>query len=244
MFGTAAVLGGGALVASLYYYVWGRSPTALPQFGVPLEVVPKAESGLPIVVDLVLRSIRQDCIEELGIFRQSGCRKAVRETREKFNLGGPVSLDGLDAHSRGDLLKLFLRDLPEPLFPFEAFDLCIDVEKRYREDQDLQSWISSTKNIIAQFPPSHRLLLQELCLFLKEVAQHADKNSMNTANLATCFGPNLLLSNKKADLQELLELAPLVAHFVQKCIDNVEQLFEETLGACGEKPQNEHQCEA
>jgi hypothetical protein len=158
---------------------------------VPLEDVRKADSGLPVTVDLVLRSLRQEgeithipphartthtarthafalmrsdtcaghdrrhlagavhatdsvrmcaCTasgtRELGIFRQSGSRKLVRELKEQLDLGTDcvslisalplrscvrwgsahpsvargtgnlVSLDKVDAHSRGDLLKV------------------------------------------------------------------------------------------------------------------------------------------
>lgn len=214
------------MAASLYYYIWGRT-TPSPQFGVPLETVAKADSGLPIAVDCVLRSLRQDGIRELGIFRQSGSRKIVRELKEKFDLGEPVSLDNIDAHSRGDLLKYFLRELPDPVFPHKIFNLCIDVEKRFRNDQDLQRWLSSTKCIIGELPPSHYTLLRELCYFLYEVAQHAEVNAMGSTNLATCFGPNLLSTKDNASLQELLDLTPLTTRFILKCIENRDPLFEE-----------------
>jgi len=222
----AAVAGGGALAASLYYYIWGRTSSP-PQFGVPLETVEKADSGLPKAVDQVLRSLREDGIRELGIFRQSGSRKMVRELKEQFDLGGAVSLDNVDAHSRGDLLKYFLRELPDPVFPYKVFNLCMDVEKRFRTDQDLQRWIASTKCIIADLPASHKTLLRELCYFLNEVAQHAEVNAMGVTNLATCFGPNMLTTKDSATLQELLDLTPLVTRFILKCIENREQLFEE-----------------
>jgi len=230
MLETAAILGGSALVASVYYYYWGRStppPPQTQQYGVPLDIVPKAESGLPIVVDSVMQSLRHDGISELGIFRQSGSRQVVRELKEQFDQGKTVVLDNLEAHTRGDLLKLFLRELPDPVFPNKVFDLCIDVEKQFREDHSLPKWVASTKCIIDELPTPNYILLRELCYFLIEVAQHASVNAMGATNLATCFGPNILSTQDDVSLEELLDLTSLATWFTLKCLENAPSLFEE-----------------
>lgn len=95
----------------------------------------------------------------------------------------------------------------------------------YRDDHDLGRWVASARCIINQLPTPNKVLLQELCVFLAEVAQHADVNAMNKTNLATCLGPNLLRGKEDASLQELLDLSALVTRFMLKCLEDVDQLF-------------------
>ncbi len=43
-------------------------------------------------------------------------------------VGDEVELSHVDAFTRADLLKVFLRELPEPAFPYSFFQQCIDAE--------------------------------------------------------------------------------------------------------------------
>lgn len=46
--------------------------------------------------------------------------------------------------------------------------------------------------VIEKLPLANRVLLRELCIFLKELSAYEKRTLMGTKNLATVFGPNIL----------------------------------------------------
>lgn len=62
-----------------------------------------------------------------GIFRLSGGAATVQQLRKDFDKGEDVSLNTIeDPHIVAGLLKLFLRELPEPVFPFDHYHELIE----------------------------------------------------------------------------------------------------------------------
>lgn len=57
-------------------------------------------------------------MQHVGIFRISGSVNKVKELKEKYNQGEKVDLiNHGDVDSVASLLKLFLKELPVPVFP-------------------------------------------------------------------------------------------------------------------------------
>uniref|UniRef100_A0A183T128 Rho-GAP domain-containing protein n=1 Tax=Schistocephalus solidus TaxID=70667 RepID=A0A183T128_SCHSO len=78
----------------------------------------------------------------------------------------PILKPGVhDAHSAAGLLKLYLRELPEPVIPFQFYDRLKATGYRIDDGQDLQPVIS----ILETLPAPNYTLLQFLCQFLFEV---------------------------------------------------------------------------
>uniref|UniRef100_A0A8C7YYN9 Si:ch211-247j9.1 n=1 Tax=Oryzias sinensis TaxID=183150 RepID=A0A8C7YYN9_9TELE len=74
---------------------------------------------VPIVVEQCVNFIRERGLQEVGLFRQPGRNSLVRELQEAFDSGERPSFDSTtDVHSVASLLKLYLRQLPEPLVPY------------------------------------------------------------------------------------------------------------------------------
>jgi hypothetical protein len=57
-----------------------------------------------------------------GIFRVPANSNDVEECKDKIDDGEKIDLSLLDSHTVGGLLKLYLKELPEPLFTFNKFD--------------------------------------------------------------------------------------------------------------------------
>jgi hypothetical protein len=225
MLATAAVVGGGAALASAaYYYYLGKEDKKI--FGRPLrKVCKKTESGLPIVVTDVIAALRADGLRDMGIFRQSGSKRTVSILKELYDKGEKVCLDEVDSYTRADLLKQYLRELPEPVFPYSLFGKIVLIEKQYGEDEDMEAWFSSMYTIIGQLPQPNFALLKFLCNFLDEVAQYENINAMSKRNLAIVFAPSLLRPTEFISQLELLEMTPVTINAVSKCIDFHKQLF-------------------
>lgn len=68
-----------------------------------------------------------------GIFRVSGNQKLIEKLRDLFNMVGdaPLELELVDVATAASLLKLYLRELPEPLIPGRMNYLFIALAKKY-----------------------------------------------------------------------------------------------------------------
>lgn len=97
--------------------------------------------------------------------------------------GGSYDLVCKDVHAVGSVLKLWLRELAEPLVPDELYDECVKIADNAGK---------CVKVAQTRLPPLERACLLYLCNFLRTMAQHSEKTKMNDANLAMVFAPNVL----------------------------------------------------
>ncbi|XP_062518959.1 rho GTPase-activating protein 24-like [Corticium candelabrum] len=98
---------------------------------------------VPLVVQTTVSFLRQKGLDELGIFRLPGNQVKVQGLKELFDKGEHPDLQSCDeVHSVASLLKLYLRELPEPLIPFEYFDMFISAACVLEKDEaeGLQQW--------------------------------------------------------------------------------------------------------
>nr|XP_055113798.1 rho GTPase-activating protein 27 isoform X6 [Symphalangus syndactylus] len=113
------------------------------------------------------------------------CIRAVEARDERLDLD-----DGRweDVHVITGALKLFFRELPEPLFPFSHFRQFIAAIKL--QDQAQRS--RCVRDLVRSLPaPNHdtlRMLFQHLC----RVIEHGEQNRMSVQSVAIVFGPTLL----------------------------------------------------
>lgn len=95
----------------------------------------------------------------------------------------------LDVHSVAGLLKLYLRELPEPLCTFALYDewiRCVDSKS------DSSCRLDSISAVIKQLPATHRANLRHLIKFLHNLTLNQEQNKMNSTNLAIAMGPSLM----------------------------------------------------
>ncbi|EFB29844.1 hypothetical protein PANDA_008482, partial [Ailuropoda melanoleuca] len=126
-----------------------------------------------------------------GLYRISGNLATIQKLRYKVDHDERLDLDDgrwEDVHVITGALKLFFRELPEPLFPFSHFRQFIAAIKL--QDQAQRS--RCVRDLVRSLPaPNHdtlRLLFQHLC----RVIEHGDQNRMSVQSVAIVFGPTLL----------------------------------------------------
>ncbi|RDB25243.1 Rho GTPase-activating protein 39 [Hypsizygus marmoreus] len=122
-----------------------------------------------------------------GIFRVPGDGDSVSELKLRIDRGY-YTTDGVnDPHVLASLMKLWLRELCDPLVPEEMYNECITSSK----DAD------ACVRIIERLPTINRrvvlFVISFLQLFLEEKVQSVTK--MTPANLALVMAPNLLRCN-------------------------------------------------
>lgn len=96
-----------------------------------------------------------------------------------------------DANDIACVLKMFVRELPEPLIPAPLYPFLIDPAD-YSEPAVAIDLVR--QNILARLPPQKHLLLKQLMWLLNRVAREEATNRMGARNLAICWSPNLVVA--------------------------------------------------
>ncbi|XP_051902891.1 rho GTPase-activating protein 24-like [Hippocampus zosterae] len=179
--------------------------------------------SVPLVVEQCVAFIRERGLQEVGLFRQPGRASLVRELREAFDAGERPSFgSNTDVHTVASLLKLYLRQLPEPLIPFSHYqDFLLSGQKL---SSDRTQGLGELRNLLQELPVANFNLLKFLCQFLNEVQSHSKGNRMSCQNLATVFGPNILRA-KAEDPESIMGGAAQVQGLMLELIREQQSLF-------------------
>src|SRR5689334_3474212 len=93
-------------------------------YGIPLWKVMHGFSDhfhIPAFIERMCLHIEEVMLDEEGIFRKAGQVSEVERCRNLVNDGASVDLWKLESYVICDLLKLYLRELPEPLLTYELY---------------------------------------------------------------------------------------------------------------------------
>uniref|UniRef100_A0A3Q2YFD3 Rho GTPase activating protein 22 n=1 Tax=Hippocampus comes TaxID=109280 RepID=A0A3Q2YFD3_HIPCM len=174
-------------VRAIHRAIW--APLGGGIFGQHLEetMLNEAQCGpqrrVPALVERCACFIRDHGLREEGLFRAPGQTSHVRELQDAFDRGESLLFDSsTDVHTVASLLKLYLRELPEPVIPFTKYAQFLSCALLLNKDREM----------VKSLPKVNHNLLEYICRFLDEVQSHSDANKMNVQNLATVFGPNVL----------------------------------------------------
>jgi len=182
-------------------------------FGKPIsEVLAKEEGEVPYIVRVTINEMMERGTEAEGIFRLAGNLKRARYLRVLFDKGmnryvHPDVLKGEQVHTLAALLKMYLRELPEPLF----------APSQYTEVMEQRQKGVKAKRLLKQMKPEHCLVLQYVMRLLRLVALNAEKTKMSSYNLAVVFSPNLFQPPKGE--KETPESIAVTTTAVQSIID-------------------------
>ncbi|XP_014825472.1 PREDICTED: breakpoint cluster region protein-like, partial [Poecilia mexicana] len=176
-----------------------RMPSEKPMgvFGVKISTVTKRErSKVPYIVRQCLEEIERRGMEEVGIYRVSGVATDIQALKTAFDTNNKdvsVMMSEMDVNAIAGTLKLYFRELPEPLFTDELYPnfaggitLTDSVAKE-----------SCMLNLLLSLPEPNLVTFLFLLDHLKRVAEKESVNKMSLHNLATVFGPTLLRPAEK-----------------------------------------------
>ncbi|KAM9406978.1 active breakpoint cluster region-related protein-like isoform 1-T1 [Salvelinus alpinus] len=161
-------------------------------FCMPIGAVAQQEGVLvPHVVRCCVEEVERRGMEEVGIYRLSAATSDINNLKTAFNtnLREAVSrLRCVDVNAVSGILKLYFRELPEPIIPtelFQSFTKALDIP-------DLSSRSVSMLSLLQSCPSVNQNTFLFLLHHLKRVSDRQDVNKMPLMNLATVFGPSLL----------------------------------------------------
>lgn len=155
-------------------------------------------------------------ITEEGLYRKSGELSKIQKLKAIVDKGPKnLHLDDpsleIDVHAVTGLLKAYLREMPEPIIPFELYGPCIAASGSPEDVRDVMigivasfssvslrflfsctPLIYSIANVIALLPPPNKAILEIICTHLRLVSKYAPSNLMTPKNIAIVFAPNLM----------------------------------------------------
>ncbi|KAL1509148.1 hypothetical protein ABEB36_003933 [Hypothenemus hampei] len=194
------------------------------------------DSGaVPNILSECIKYLEHNGLHTFGIFRVSASKKRLRQLREDFDCGKETTIDNTQCpHDVANLLKEYLRDLPDPLLCRELYSAFIQTQRiRNRRLQ-----FEALQHLIQLLPPANRNTLYSLLCFLADVAKHANDsknslgeevmgNKMDSNNLATVFAPNILHCIKPGskEVQDRSEDRLDVINVIRTLIDHCKQIF-------------------
>ncbi|XP_053180698.1 rho GTPase-activating protein 25 isoform X1 [Scomber japonicus] len=178
---------------------------------------------VPILVQKCVEYLKEHGLDEEGIFRLPGQDNAVKQFRDAFDAGERPSFPSdTDVHTVASLLKLYLRELPEPVVPWTQYQDFLDCTNLM--DASSSEGMGLLEKQIALLPRTNYNLLSYVCRFLFEVQQHSKINKMNVENLATVMGINLLKPQIE-DPISVMKATPQIQKLMTVMIRQHETLF-------------------
>ncbi|NWR73583.1 RHG29 protein, partial [Centropus unirufus] len=222
-------------------------------FGVDFAQAAKnVPDGIPFIIKKCTSEIESRALNVKGIYRVNGAKSRVEKLCQAFENGKDlVELSELYAHDISNVLKLYLRQLPEPLILFRLYNEFIGLAKESQnvnEELDtkqaspkskkrqsicieLNRIIIKIKGLLKQLPVPNYNTLQYLIGHLHRVTEQSDENKMSASNLGIIFGPTLIRPRQTDATVSLSSLVdyPYQARVVELLITYYEKIFDVSL---------------
>ncbi|XP_075012435.1 rho GTPase-activating protein 29 isoform X4 [Calonectris borealis] len=222
-------------------------------FGVEFAQAAKnVPDGIPFIIKKCTSEIESRALNVKGIYRVNGAKSRVEKLCQAFENGKDlVELSELYAHDISNVLKLYLRQLPEPLILFRLYNEFIGLAKESQnvnEELDakqaspkskkrqsicieLNRIIIKIKDLLKQLPVPNYNTLQYLIGHLHRVTEQSDENKMSASNLGIIFGPTLIRPRQTDATISLSSLVdyPYQARVVELLITYYEKIFDVSL---------------
>lgn len=157
-------------------------------FGVPLPDVVKlsGKDGVPNIVRTLVEFMTTEIIKLLGVFRISGENAEIQNLKRIYDYESEKELDlnKFGPHAITGCLKMFLRELPDPLFTFERYDPIVEA---FRSGQP-----HLVAEIVAGLPYNNLQTWNYILDMLVLCQSYSATNMMTAKNLSLVISPNIL----------------------------------------------------
>ncbi|XP_066274327.1 unconventional myosin-IXb-like isoform X15 [Branchiostoma lanceolatum] len=182
-------------------------------FGADISTLLPEGRKVPVLVEKCISFVEKEGLYTVGIYRKSGAAAKIKQLRDACNADvEAVDMEAYPIHVVCNVLKLFFREMAEPLLTYALYDdfLRCTVKKTARDkdsttpemtEEARSETIRAIYDIIDRLPKPNHDTFERLVFHLARVAYHEDSNLMTPNSLAIVFTPCILQTNK--------ELSPL-----------------------------------
>ncbi|NXB53812.1 HMHA1 protein, partial [Leucopsar rothschildi] len=171
--------------------------------------------GIPFIIKKCISEIEKRALKTKGIYRVNGVKTRVEKLCQAFENGKElVELSQASPHDISNVLKLYLRQLPEPLMPFRLYNELMGLAKESLQgseakgrggkggpelvdrgadtDQVVLSLVLKLRELLKELPCENMATLQYLLQHLRRIMEVEQDNKMTSGNLGIVFGPTLM----------------------------------------------------
>lgn len=204
--------------------------------------------GVPFIVKKCVCEIERRALRTKGIYRVNGVKTRVEKLCQAFENGKElVELSQASPHDISNVLKLYLRQLPEPLISFRLYHELVGLAKdslkaeaeakaASRSCPDMaeseavaMAMVGRLRELLRDLPSENKASLQYLLQHLRRIVEVEQDNKMTPGNLGIVFGPTLLRPRPTEATVSLSSLVdyPHQARVVETLITHYDLVFEE-----------------
>ncbi|NXV45134.1 RHG28 protein, partial [Uria aalge] len=193
-------------------------------FGVPLNVLlendQKKVPGIkvPLIFQKLLLKLEETGLETEGILRVPGSASRVKNLHQELEAKfyeDTFDWDQVRNNDAAGLLKMFIRELPSPLFTVEYLPAFITLVEKISK---IKLQLQALHLLIMLLPEANRDTAKAFLQFLKKVVANEGKNKMNLWNVSMIVAPNLFIYKGKRANQQEMQAAATTAHIVRLLI--------------------------
>lgn len=225
----------------------------LQLFGIDFAQAAKNSlDGIPFIIKKCTSEIESRALNIKGIYRVNGAKSRVEKLCQAFENGKDlVELSDLSPHDISNVLKLYLRQLPEPLIQYRYYNEFIGLAKECQrvivEEADkpqgtqkgekggpsiqLNRVIFKIRDLLRQLPTANYRTVRYLIAHLNKVTEQAEENKMTASNLGIIFGPTLVKprqTDAEVSLSSLVDY-PYQALMVELLVRHFQTVFDVSL---------------
>ncbi|XP_057564832.1 rho GTPase-activating protein 45 isoform X2 [Hippopotamus amphibius kiboko] len=190
--------------------------------------------GVPFIIKKCVFEIEQRALRTKGIYRVNGVKTRVEKLCQAFENGKElVELSQASPHDISNVLKLYLRQLPEPLISFRFYHELVGLAKdslkaeaeakaasRGRLDATEKEAVAVAmagrlRELLRDLPRENCATLRYLVRHLRRIVEVEQDNKMTPGNLGIVFGPTLL---RPRPTEATVSLSSLVDYPHQACV--------------------------
>jgi len=178
---------------------------------------------IPLIVQTLCKTIRQlDGPRTEGIFRVACKPEKLAELRAAYD-GNKYDTKVTDPHVATGLLKEWLRELAEPVFPTQLYAACVDAVKD-PETSPKEEMTKKVQELFCQAPVLSQRVIKHVTHLMHEIVNedNCKINKMSLDSLAIVMAPSFLrcpnedpmelLSNSKYETRFTLLLFQSIRH--------------------------------
>uniref|UniRef100_A0A8D3E6N9 Rho GTPase activating protein 45b n=1 Tax=Scophthalmus maximus TaxID=52904 RepID=A0A8D3E6N9_SCOMX len=181
------------------------------------QVASCASDGIPFIITKCISEIERRAFKLKGIYRVNGVKTRVEKLCQAFENGKElVELSQCSPHDISNVLKLYLRQLPEPIMLFRLYNSLMGLAKESLQsegeepessrfnpaggrgpelvdlgpdtDPDVLLLVDKLKGLLKELPKANIATLRYIIRHLRR----SEENRMSPSNLGIVFGPSLM----------------------------------------------------
>ncbi|KAM9439456.1 rho GTPase-activating protein 45 isoform 2-T2 [Clarias gariepinus] len=176
------------------------------------QVLQGNSEGVPFIIKKCIQEIEKRALRMKGIYRVNGVKTRVEKLCQAFENGKElVELSQASPHDISNVLKLYLRQLPEPIMPFRMYNELMGLAKESlhsdgsdgvkgpevldqgeQTDPKVVHLVEKLRELLKDLPPGKTATLKYIVRHLHRVAELEEDNKMSFSNLGIVFGPTLM----------------------------------------------------